>query len=357
MNIGILIAPGANAPERTQRAEEMMFDGVFFVDSPMIFGDPFVSMAAAAVLTRRIHLCVCVMNPVTRIVPVTAAIMASLNALAPGRIGLGIGIGFTGTGAMGLRAASLADLEEYVSQVRALLRGEAVEASLLGERRVVQFLNQGPPFVNLQEPVPVYVAAAGPRALQVAARIADRVILGGVANPQLIRSARARLHEATRQAGRQSESIQVAVTPSAFVSDEELDFPTLRELIGPKSLAPAMNFSRLADASPEVSQELKHALRAVRDAYEPPQEAKDGQPGYLSAYRGYMTELKESQRQLITPLVLESTSVAGTPDQCLRKLQELEACGVDWVILSPLPQYVDRAIEDFGRKVIPRLKG
>ena len=59
--------------------------------------------------------------------PVAANAFASLNKLAPGRIDFGVGTGFTGRRAMGLGAVKLADMEEYVRTVMALLREETAE--------------------------------------------------------------------------------------------------------------------------------------------------------------------------------------------------------------------------------------
>ena len=108
MKFGVLVTPGAHAQALVRKAEALGFDSAFFVDSPVIFGDPFVSMAAAAVQTERIALAVGVTNPLTRPAPVAAASIAALNALAPGRIILGIGVGDSATQAMGQRRATLA---------------------------------------------------------------------------------------------------------------------------------------------------------------------------------------------------------------------------------------------------------
>ena len=59
-------------------------------------------MGAAAVQTSRIRLATGVLIPSNRIAPVAAGALASLNALAPGRIDFGISTGFTARRTMGL---------------------------------------------------------------------------------------------------------------------------------------------------------------------------------------------------------------------------------------------------------------
>src|SRR5207237_5253820 len=82
--------------------------------------------------TTHIRLCTGVLIPSNRIAPVAANAFASLNKLAPGRIDFGVGSGFTGRRAMGLGAVKLADMEDYVRTVMALLREETVEAEIEG---------------------------------------------------------------------------------------------------------------------------------------------------------------------------------------------------------------------------------
>src|SRR5580704_16982852 len=115
MKFGVSFLTGADAPAKVRRAEANGFDQAIFIDSPMLFGDPYVTIAACAVQTDRIGLMPGVTNPVIRSAPITASALAALNAFAPGRIAMGIGVGFTGTGAMGLRPATLSHLEQYVA--------------------------------------------------------------------------------------------------------------------------------------------------------------------------------------------------------------------------------------------------
>ena len=74
----------------------------------------FVAMGAAAVQTSRIRLATGVLIPSNRIAPVAASALASLNALAPGRIDFGISTGFTARRTMGLGPVKLDDMDEYI---------------------------------------------------------------------------------------------------------------------------------------------------------------------------------------------------------------------------------------------------
>ena len=88
----------------------------------MLSADCFVAMGAAAMKTSRIRLGTGVLIPSNRIAAVIANAFASLNKLAPGRIDMGLGTGFTGRRAMGLGAMTLKDFSEYIRVMLALLR-------------------------------------------------------------------------------------------------------------------------------------------------------------------------------------------------------------------------------------------
>ena len=95
MEFGIAMATDAESWRLVQRAEELGFRSAWFYDTQMLSADCFVAMGAAAVKTSRIRLGTGVLIPSNRIAPVAASALASLNALAPGRIDFGISTGFT----------------------------------------------------------------------------------------------------------------------------------------------------------------------------------------------------------------------------------------------------------------------
>jgi len=130
MDFGIQLATSSHHWKVVKRAEELGFTHAWFYDTQLLNADPFVAMAAAAMHTSRIRLCTGVLIPSNRIAPVTANALASLNALAPGRIICGLSTGFTARRTMGLRAVKLARVEEYVRVLRGLLAKETVEWAL-----------------------------------------------------------------------------------------------------------------------------------------------------------------------------------------------------------------------------------
>src|SRR6478752_4091016 len=172
MRFAIALPTDAESWRVVRRAEELGFGRAWFYDTQMLSADPFVAMAAAALKTIRIRLGTGVLIPSNRLAPVAANAFASLNKLAPGRIDFGAGTGFTGRRAMGLGAVKLADMEEYIHVVQALWRGETVEAEIEGKQRLIRLLNPELGLVNTRDPIPLYIAASGPKARALTAKLA-----------------------------------------------------------------------------------------------------------------------------------------------------------------------------------------
>jgi 5,10-methylenetetrahydromethanopterin reductase len=102
--------------------------------------------------------------------PMTAAAsIAGLEALAPGRIVVGVGSGFTGRHTLGKRPLAWATVATYVRTVQALLRGEQVE----WEGAVIQMLH--PEGFGAPRPVavPWVVGVQGPKGQAVARDVGD----------------------------------------------------------------------------------------------------------------------------------------------------------------------------------------
>ena len=101
MKFGILLDTHFDKWGVVQQAEALGFYRAWFPDSQMIWSDCYVSMAIAATKTSRILLGTGVTNAGTRVAPITANAIATVNQIAPGRVFLGIGTGHTAMRIMG----------------------------------------------------------------------------------------------------------------------------------------------------------------------------------------------------------------------------------------------------------------
>src|SRR3970040_785471 len=139
-------------------SEDLGFSHILVGDSHLIGRESFVNMAALALNTTQSKIATGVTNPLTRHPSVTASGFATLEEFAPGRFLVGIGLGDSSVETMGLKPARLSYFERTVADLRALLAGKEVEL----ETGKIHLKH---PFQNR---VPIYVAASGPKMLELA---------------------------------------------------------------------------------------------------------------------------------------------------------------------------------------------
>jgi 5,10-methylenetetrahydromethanopterin reductase len=172
--IGVVFAPVEATPAHIALAEELGFAAAWCYDSPLLYADPFVTLAGAAARTRSIALGVAVLVPGLRAPVASAAAIRTLTRLAPGRVRVCVGAGFTGRFTLGLPPVRLARLEREVRDLRALLAGEEAEHGEGG----APVRPMPVPGAEGRGPVPVYVACRGPGAQRLAARLGDAAMTG-----------------------------------------------------------------------------------------------------------------------------------------------------------------------------------
>ena len=151
------------------------FSYVGYYDSPALEPDVWITVANVVQATRRITVGTEVLIPHLRHPMVQASAIATIEQLAPGRLYVGVGTGFTGRMAMGGRPLTWDYMRRFLTQVKALLVGEQVEI----DGAVTRMLH--PPGFAPTRPisVPFLVAANGPKGVGVAREIGDGLIYGG----------------------------------------------------------------------------------------------------------------------------------------------------------------------------------
>jgi alkanesulfonate monooxygenase SsuD/methylene tetrahydromethanopterin reductase-like flavin-dependent oxidoreductase (luciferase family) len=349
MRFAIAIPTDADSWRLVRRAEELGFSRAWFYDTQMLSADPFVAMAAAAMKTKKIRLGTGVLVPSNRIAPVAANAFASLNKLAPGRIDFGIGTGFTARRAMGLGAVKLAALEEYVRIVTALLRGETVEAEIEGETRLIRLLNPELGLINTKDPIGLYVAAAGPRARKLSARLgagwinATADVAGAVSALEGMRSA-------WSDAGQQPEAFEaVALTGGVVLEEgEPADSPRALAQAGPRA---AMLLHRAADAAlmdlPPIATFPPAVAGAVDGYVALARQFRPQGASYLENHRGHLMFVKPEERPFVTAELIRATGFAATARELKERFGQLAESGYTEVAIQIVPGQ-EHAIEDWG---------
>ena len=101
--ISCVFAPSLDTPAHIELAERLGYRRAWCYDSPAMYADPWMVLALAAARTRAIGLGPAALVPSLRHPVVTAAALATLAGLAPGRVSTAFGTGLTGRMLLGER--------------------------------------------------------------------------------------------------------------------------------------------------------------------------------------------------------------------------------------------------------------
>jgi 5,10-methylenetetrahydromethanopterin reductase len=350
MEFGISVATSADSWKLAERAESLGMSHVWFYDTQMLSADCFVAMGAAAMKTERVRLGTGVLIPSNRIAPVAANAFATLNSLAPGRIDFGVGTGFTGRRAMGQDAIKLAEMEEYIRVVYALIAGETVETEMEGKNQKIRFLNPEVGLINTDDPIDLHVSAYGPRSRKLVAKlgagwltfISD--VSGAVAWLDDMRASWA-------EAGRDAAGLTAdAFTLGCVLEDgEPYDSPRAMAQAGPRACVILHRAADEARAGLPAFSPVPKAAEAAAAAYV--EVAKTFEPAdaqYLNNHRGHLLFIKPEERQFVTPELIRDTTFTATEADLKKRIGDLRDAGYTRFSIQITHGHED-AIEDWGR--------
>jgi 5,10-methylenetetrahydromethanopterin reductase len=172
LTISCAVSTTLESPEHVAIAEQLGYRRAWFYDTPQQSPDIWMVMALAAQRTERIGLGPGVLVPSLRHPMVNAAGTAALEALAPGRVAVAFGTGYSARRAMGIKGpVKWAYVDAYVRAFKGLLRGETVE----WEGARLRMLHPDGSVEPRPVEVPVLIGALGPKGHAVAKELADGV--------------------------------------------------------------------------------------------------------------------------------------------------------------------------------------
>src|ERR1700684_1498479 len=125
--------PGGRSVENSKIAEKLGYERAWLFDSPSLYTDIWISLARIADATERIGFGTGVAVPSMRHPMVTASAIAAVEGLAPGRLVVAFGTGFTARVAMGQKSMTWTALTEDTRQVGKLFDGAVVRGSRAAE--------------------------------------------------------------------------------------------------------------------------------------------------------------------------------------------------------------------------------
>jgi 5,10-methylenetetrahydromethanopterin reductase len=335
-------------------AEDLGFTSVWFYDSQMLYSDIYATMTLVAEHTKRIKIGTGIVVPSNRIAPVTAHSIATINELAPGRVMLGIGTGFTGRFMMGLPPVRLDDLREHVRICRALLRGEEVLYREGKRERWIRFMHPDRGYINVKDTIPIVIAAQGPKALEVAGENGDGW-MAPASDVQAFKHNLDAVKSAAKRAGRKLQNFSAAMFAAACVlkPGESLSSARVLNQMGPMA---AVALHALWESSAVASQ-LPSSLQSIYERYRSEYVDKLDLPAdrrYLKVHEGHTIYVKPGEERFLTPEVIGAFSMTAPRERLIERIRELEAAGLDEISFSIPNDGARERIEDLGREIVSR---
>jgi 5,10-methylenetetrahydromethanopterin reductase len=321
------------SPEYTTRmaalAERDGWDVLGIADTPGNAMDLWVALTLVATRTERVDLAACVTNLSTRHPAITAAAAASVDAVAGGRVRLGIGRGHSGVANVGAVAAAGAAFRDGLVFTRALLAGE--RASLHGAPAV-----QLPP---ARRRIPVYVAASGPDALRTAGAVADGAFVNYGLQREHVAHAQALLTQGAAQEGRDAGEMDMWwIACLDCAPTREAAYAALGNILG----FVAAYILGPAPAARGVPAHLVPAVHELRATYTTRRAEMDAGLVHRLGLFDYL------RRRL---------AIAGTPDDCVEQTRAALAAGATRLMFTvSLASDPARTVELFGTEVLPALR-
>jgi 5,10-methylenetetrahydromethanopterin reductase len=300
---GVGLFPTEPLPQMVQLAkvtEQLGYSHIWVGDSHLIWREAYVNMAAMALNTTKVKLGTGVTNPLTRHPSVVASAYATLEEYAPGRTIVGIGLGDSSVETMGMKPAKLSYFEKTMAQMRQLLDGQEVQL----ETGKIHLLHP------CKAKVPIYIAASGPKMLELSGRIADGIIvLVGVAD-EYIAHAKERIAAGAKAAGRKVEDLNLVLWVPCAVSET----------------APAKDAVKA-----HVARVVAHPLPYVLD---PTEQKVLAEIRKTYDYYHHMDQ-QANHAEVIPDWLVDKFAIAGTVAECRAQIERIKKSGIQQIAIIP----------------------
>ena len=358
---GRIMPPADKAVQFAQRAEADGFDAIWwpchlmgwipdsvwieeltglakYQANPHMYFDPLIMMGAAGAATERIKVGVSVTDTIRRHPAMLAQAALTVDHLAGGRSIFGLGSGERmNVAPYGIEwSKPVGHLEEALRVIRLLWESEG-PVDFAG-----QFFNLDAAVLGLEpfegKPPPIWLAAHGPRMLEICGRLADGWVPTNI-EPEDYAQKLGVIHESAERAGRDPAAFTpsmlayVLCAPDEETLDRLCDETLIRLLFAAVGLSPE-TWARHGSSSPF-----------------------EGGSGFHS-YIPTKVSRAEAERVAshIVPGVVRDATLHGTPAQIAEKIRAYQQAGLRDVILWNITAFGDPALSTYSFKAMGEVK-
>ena len=341
IEIGVVNEPSAGftAPN-AKRLEDMGFDYLLTPDTQNLSADPYGQLSLAAAATKTIKLGTGVTNPSTRDVAVTASALATLQIESNGRAVCGIGRGDSSAAHIGKKQATGEQLAFYANSIRTYIAGGTVDRD--GTASAMRWIKPGD-----VPPVPIDIACTGPKTIELAADVADRVSFAVGSAPERLQWAMDIFNARMAVNGRDRSSVNVGAYINLVCDpDEQRAVNLARMVTGMVSHFAGMK----ASPTEHLPEQIKGIAEKMKSDYDMKHHAQDA----------------GSHLSMIDDEFVRWMAICGPVDLCVEKLSKLIDMGLEHVYLlggSPYAEPHGKRItgvvdmsELFAAEAMPQIK-
>ena len=330
MDIGIVLQttpPASQVIDLAVQADAQGFSHVWTFDSHILWEEPFVIYSQILAKTNNVIVGPMVTNPATRDWTVTASLFATLNEMYGNRTVCGIGRGDSAVRVTNGKPTTLATLRESIDVIRELSNGREIDYN--GSKIKFEWASKSR--------CEVWVAAYGPKALQLTGEVGDGFILQ-LADIDIAAWTIDAVRKAARDAGRDPKSVKICVAAPAYVGD---DMAHMREQCrwfgGMVGNHVADIVSRYGDSS---------AVPAALTDY------IKGRQGYDYKQHG---QAGNTHTTFVPDAIVDRFCILGKVDEHLKRLKELQEIGVDQFSVYLQHDGKQETLDAYGKYILPEI--
>jgi probable F420-dependent oxidoreductase len=318
--------------ELIKLAEQHGFEYGWTYDSHVLWHESTPLLALALRDTSRMKVGHFVTNPGTREPTVLASMYATLHEISDGRMIMGIGRGDSARRYIGQQPVKVAEFERRCRMIKDFMNGREVDWN--DKQLQLKWVREELP------PIEMHVAGYGPKALAVAGRVGDGVIIQ-LADPDIIQWIMGTARKAAEEAGRDPSALKCIIGAPSHIS---ADIADAREQV---RWFPAM-----------VSNHVQDLIdRYGADGSVIPKELTD----YVLSRKFYdydeHSRVGAKHGEFVSDEICDRFCVLGTPEQAAKKLRELEEIGVDQFNIYLMTHSQEETLKVYGDDIIPQFQG
>ncbi len=310
-----------------EMCEDLGFDTIWDTDASLHARDAYPYLTLLALHTTRARIGVNVSHPFTRHPAVTANAIATVDEIAQGRTILGVGAGDRPQTELGQRPARVAELREMVELIRRLLRREKITHDGPTFR-----VKEGQLRSGFTSEIPIYMAASGPRMLELAGEVADGVIMQVGIAPEGVDYALSHLRRGAEKAGRSMADLELCLILNCCIYRDR---------------ARAIREGRLHAAwYPQTAPKATEAIGVSKEQADRIRAAYSG---------GHLNEAQDAA-ELVPESLVQKFVLAGAPEEVREMIHRVAEKGIQQIQIFALGPDRHQILRTFGETVIPHFR-